>query len=78
MALTAGTGTQTIMLQGYFTNSSWALTVGGIIYLDVNNGGITQIPPSGAIGSGICIQTLGTAISATTIYFSPSMYYIEL
>jgi hypothetical protein len=62
-----------ILLFGIATLSSWAWTVGGVLYLSTTAGGITQTQPS---ATDDVIQVIGIAKSATTIIFNPSYNYI--
>lgn len=65
-------GTATILLCGRAYNSSWSLGTGGNeIYLTTSAGGFSTTPPSG--GTGYVVQVLGVVLSATTIYFNPSL-----
>jgi len=65
-------GTATILLCGRAYNSSWSLGTGGSeIYLTTSAGGFSTTPPSGV--TGYVVQVLGVVLSATTIYFNPSL-----
>lgn len=65
-------GSAIILLSGRAYNSSWSLGTGGDeIYLTTGAGGFSTTPPSG--GTGYVVQVLGVVLSATTIYFNPSL-----
>lgn len=63
------------LLMGLATFNSWTWTVGGILYLSTTGTEMTQTPPS---GSGDVVQVVGVALSATTIYFNPSLAQVEV
>ncbi|WP_319764527.1 hypothetical protein [Maridesulfovibrio sp.] len=58
---------------GTVTNSAWNWT-GGTVYLSLNEGELTQTPPS---ADGQFVQPIGVAISTSTINFKPSFIVIE-
>lgn len=60
------------LVQGVARNDTWTWTIGGAIYLSTSSG-LTQTAPS---ATDDCIQVLGFALSATTIFFKPSVDYI--
>lgn len=65
-------GSATILLSGRAYNSSWSLGTGGDeIYLTTSAGGFSTSAPSGV--TGYVVQVLGVVLSATTIYFNPSL-----
>lgn len=70
--------TGTYLLRGFITNSSWSWTVGAPIYLSTTgttNNTLTQTRPN---ASGNIVVPIGYAVSATTIYFNPSMTLVEV
>lgn len=69
LALESGTGTKDVLLQGTIRNDSWSWTAGQI-FLSETTGAFTQTAPS---ASGTVVQCVGYAISATVMYFNPSM-----
>lgn len=78
LAIDTGTGAgKKVLLQGFITNTAWNWTTGpgaaGLIYLSTDVGTMTQTAPSGV---GDCIQVLGWAVNADTMYFCPSMNYL--
>jgi hypothetical protein len=65
-------GSAIILLSGRAYNSSWSLGTGGDeIYLTPGAGGFSVSAPSGV--TGYVVQVLGVVLSATTIYFNPSL-----
>lgn len=65
-------GSAIILLSGRAYNSSWSLGTGGDeIYLTTGAGGFSLSAPSGV--TGYVVQVLGVVLSATTIYFNPSL-----
>lgn len=66
-------GTIKFLFHGFISNPSWTLTIGGIVYLSETPGEIVQTAPS---GTNDVIQPLGVAVSATQIYFNPSLMII--
>jgi len=65
-------GSAIILLSGRAYNTSWSLGTGGDeIYLTTSAGGFSISAPSGV--TGYVIQVLGVVLSATTIYFNPSL-----
>jgi predicted RecA/RadA family phage recombinase len=64
-----------ILLKGIARNDAWGWTIGGVLYLSITAGSLTQTQPSAADD---IIQVLGVAHpNADTIYFNPSMDYIS-
>jgi len=70
LATETGTGTKIILLQGFIRDDTWTWTVGGILYLSLTTGAMTQTKPS---TSGEQVQILGVATHADRAYFKPSM-----
>ncbi|GEM_PF-5929785 len=58
---------------GTVTKSSWNWT-GGMVYLSLNEGQLTQTPPS---ADGQYVQPIGIATASSTINFDPSFLTIE-
>jgi hypothetical protein len=75
LAIETGTGEKEILLQGYIRNDNWNWTIGQTIYVSPTTGLITQVRPS---LSGQQVQTIGYAVSANTIYFTPNLMLIEI
>lgn len=75
LALETGTGTLQVLRQGYIRNDAWSWTPGGIIYVSITTGALTQTPPS---GSGEIVQNVGIAEASNIIYFSPSFDIAEV
>jgi hypothetical protein len=68
----------TYLLIGEATKSTWAWTVGGLIYgstTGTSTNTLTQTRPS---GTNDVVQVLGVAISTTTMYFHPSLSQVEV
>jgi len=65
------------MLEGFYTNSSWSLTVGSEspVFVSGTAGAITQTLPS---TSGDQVQRIGYAVSATTVYFDFDSTVVEV
>ena len=75
-------GIKRVLVHGILTKSTWGWTTGpgtaSLIYVDTlihggSAGKLTQVKPSG--GNEV-IQPIGWALSATSIYFAPSMIYL--
>lgn len=62
------------LLHGVARNDTWNWTVGGIVYLSLTAGSMTQTAPS---ATDEVIQILGVATHADRIYFNPSLVQIE-
>lgn len=64
-----------VLLIGFVRDDSWsALTIGGVVYVSLTTGGITQtIPPA----AGDFVRKIGTAVSAVTIWFNPDDTVVE-
>ena len=73
MALST-TGTMDVLLNGIITDTGWAWTVGGPMYVNTA-GTMTQVSPSGA---GDFVQAVGIALTATTVYFNPNQAMVEV
>jgi len=76
---TEASGSHDVLLIGTYKDvTKWTgatvLTVGGVCYLSATAGGITQTQPA---VSGNVIQTIGVATSVDSIYFNPSLDYLE-
>jgi len=69
LALESGSGLKKVLLEGQICNTSWNWTTGPI-YVSTSTGGLGQIPPN---GSGDCVQKVGWALSADTLYFRPDL-----
>jgi len=75
LALSAGAGTNLVLVDGYVCNTNWSFTPGGLIYVSTNEGVVTASVPT---ASGDFIQVIGYATTADTIHFSPNLILIEL
>lgn len=62
------------MFSGIARKDIWTWTPGGIIYLSVTGGAMTQTAPT---ATDEVIQVLGFALSATVIYFNPQFVVLE-
>jgi len=69
LAVEDGTGNKKVLHYGYYRNDSWNWTIGGLIYLDIVEGQITQIQPT---GENEIVQVLGFATYTNRIMFNPS------
>lgn len=75
MALEAGTGSdKKVLVEGMVCDTDWAWT-NGYIYLSTTAGELTQTAPS---GTGDQVVAVGWALSATCIYFKPSLVLVEV
>lgn len=75
LALSTGTGSLPVLLQGFIRNDAWSWTPGGLIYASGTTGGMTQTVPA---ASGDQIQVLGVATHAYRMYFNPSFVLAEV
>jgi|SRR3989338_1338755 len=77
LAMEIGTGSKRILVHGVLRVNLWNWTTGpgtsGLIYVSTSTGVLTQTQPS---GTAQVIQPVGWALSADSIYFSPSMLYL--
>lgn len=77
LALETGTGSKKILVHGVLRNDAWNWTIGpgasSLIYISTTTGTLTQTQPSGVDD---VIQPVGWALSADSMYFSPSMIYL--
>lgn len=64
-----------VLLMGFVRDDDWdTLTVGGVVYVSLTTGGITQtIPPA----AGDFVRKIGVAVSAVTIWFNPDDTVVE-
>ena len=70
---TYSSGSHKVLLEGVIRDDTWTWTVGGVVYLDIAAGGMTQTQPSAA---NDVIQVLGIATHADRMFFRPSFDYI--
>lgn len=76
LALEAGSGTKTIMLNGLYRNTAvFSFTQGSPLYVSLTTGGFTHTLPSVA---GEIVQPVGYAVTTDTIYFNPMLYWHEV
>jgi len=77
LALETGTGSKKILVHGVLRRDAWAWTTGpgtsSLIYISTSVGTLTQTQPS---GTDQVIQPVGWALSADSIYFTPSVIYL--
>ena len=77
LALETGTGSKKILCHGILRNDAWNWTIGpgdaSLIYASTTVGTLTQTKPTGVDD---VIQPVGWALSADSIYFSPSTIYL--
>jgi hypothetical protein len=64
-------GSLLLYTNGFITNGAWGWTPGSLLYVDNTTAGAITATPPGA--SGNVVQIVGQALSATTIYFNPSL-----
>jgi len=77
MGTVSANGAADILLSGRVYNSSWSLGTGGdVLYLTTSGGSFSVTAPSGV--TGYVVQVIGVVLSATTIYFNPSLNRITL
>ncbi len=75
IAVESGTGTKDILRRGWVKDTAWTFTAGQQLFASETTGAITATAPT---TSGSFVQVVGYAESATTIYFNPSVDYIEV
>jgi hypothetical protein len=64
------------LLKGFARDDTWAWTIGAPLYVShTTAGALTETVPT---GTGKVVQIVGYAVSATIIYFSPDVTFIEL
>jgi len=77
LAMETGTGSKKILVHGVLRVDAWNWTIGpgnaSLIYVSTSVGTLTQTQPS---TTDNVIQPVGWALTADSIYFSPSMMYI--
>ena len=65
-----------VALSGSFVrDDSWSWTIGVPLYIHTTDGAITATKPT---GSGDAVRTVGYAVTADIIFFSPSSDYVTL
>ena len=65
-----------VALSGSFVrDDTWNWTIGVPLYMDTTDGAITATKPT---GSGDAVRTVGYAVTADIIFFSPSSDYVTL
>ena len=67
--------TGSVLHLGYLTNTGWSWTKGGLIYVSLTSGGLTQTLVS---GSGDQAQIVGYATGVQEIYFNPCPVLVEI
>lgn len=68
LSTAAGAGVSiNVLLHGKYTETDWAWTPGGAMYLSQTAGSLTQTPP--ASGANVCVVMCGFAVNADTIFF---------
>lgn len=78
LAMDTGTGaSKRVLVHGVLRVDAWNWTIGpgtaSLIYISTSTGTLTQTQPS---GTDQVIQPIGWALSADSIYFTPSMIYL--
>lgn len=58
-----------IFVQGIVSNSAWAFTSGGLVFV-ASGGGLTQTVPS---ASGHIVQQMGIALTQTSMHLKPAV-----
>ena len=74
LALSSGSGSKEVLIEGMACNTSWTWSA-GLLYLSTTTGAMTQTAPS---GTGDQVVAVGWALSATCIYFKPSLVLVEV
>jgi len=74
MALESGSGSKSVLIEGQICDTSWSWSA-GFLYVSTAIGEMTQTPPS---GTGDQVIAIGWALSATCIYFKPSLVLVEI
>jgi len=74
MALSAGTGTKDVLLEGQICDTDWNWSY-GLIYISETAGALTQTAPT---TSSAIVAIAGWALSADTMYFKPQLVTVEL
>lgn len=74
LALSSGSGSKEVLVEGMACNTSWSWSA-GLLYLSTTTGAMTQTAPS---GTGDQVVAVGWALSATCIYFKPSLVLVEV
>lgn len=67
----------TYLLRGFISNSSWSFTVGAPVYLSTSGTSGNTLTQTKPTSSGTIVLPVGYAVSATTLYFNPSMTLLE-
>lgn len=65
----------TFLLLGLVRDDSWAWTVGGLVYLSVTAGTLTQTAPS---ATDDVVQIVGVATHADRMFFYPQLVQVEI
>ena len=73
LAVDSGTGTKTLLLRGFLTDTGWSWTPGAQLYVG-DDGALTATIPA----TTEFVQVVGYALSTTTVYFNPSKDFMEL
>jgi hypothetical protein len=66
-------GVHKVLLFGIMRHDAWTWTVGGVIYLSITAGAMTQTQP---LATDNVIQVLGIATHADRMFFNPQLDYI--
>ena len=74
LALSSCSGSKEVLIEGMACNTSWTWSA-GLLYLSTTTGAMTQTAPS---GTGDQVVAVGWALSATCIYFKPSLVLVEV
>jgi hypothetical protein len=74
MATISGDASGSFLFYGFARDDSWAWTVGGLIFLSLTAGGLTQTAPS---ATGEVIQVIGVATHADRMWMNPGLVQVE-
>lgn len=74
LVVESGTGSKRIMFSGYYRSDSWAWTPGGMLWIGISSGLLTQTEPI----APNYYQRVGFAVSATTVRFEPTGSLLKL
>lgn len=75
LATIAADATGKFLLIGYARDDTWAWTIGGLIYVSLTAGALTQTAPS---ATGDIVRIVGYATHADRMRFCPDDTYIEI
>ena len=72
-----------VLVHGWIRNDAWNWTAegeDGALYLSDTPGGILSATAAATnlVTSGDCVQVVGWAVSADTIFFAPTVHWLEV